>query len=423
MDKMEELPPSSAEGPIEIYTLGRFLIGRSGRPLLEGSLRAEKVWSLLQYLITCRGKALFPADILDALWPGHRYSDPNRALRSIVFRLRRLLTDRPALAGLAANIVFARGCYRWIENDAYRLDADEFERIILYAEELKDTYPCTAIDLLKKAKRMYLGDYLPECAAEAWVLSARSYYHQLYLKQMLLLAELLKKEGRFAEITELCGSALEIEYFEEKLHLCYLEALIEEGKWKQARLHYEKATAAFYREMGAKPSEAMRLLYSRIRFDHEESYNLNLSAIQERLRDQESTAGALVCDTEIFQYYFQLEKKRMERSGQRTWLALLALTAPDFCRLPPVKLREAVGQLDLVLRSSLRKGDIICRTHEAQFLLLLPNCNKARSLRILVRIEDEFRRSCTDPGLVLHKKVQPLAASSSLVPFRNSKPS
>ena len=120
-----------------------------------------------------------------------------------------------------------------------------------------------------------------------------------------------------------------------------------------------------------------------------------------------------VCDTEIFQYYFQLEKKRMERSGQRTWLALLALTAPDFCRLPPVKLREAVGQLDLVLRSSLRKGDIICRTHEAQFLLLLPNCNKSRSLRILARIEDRFRRSCTDPGLVLHKKVQPLAASSS----------
>ena len=32
-----------------------------------------------------------------------------------------------------------RDSYRWIENDAYRLDADEFERIILYAEELKDT--------------------------------------------------------------------------------------------------------------------------------------------------------------------------------------------------------------------------------------------------------------------------------------------
>lgn len=421
MDRIKDLHLRKEDGgPIEIYTLGRFLIGRAGRPLLVSSIRAEKVWSLLQYLITFRGKALLPENILHTLWPEHRYGDPNQALRSIVFRLRRLFNGEPALADLGANIVFIRGCYRWTESDAYRLDVDEFEKIILYAEELRETYPGAAIDLLKKAKKLYLGDYLPECAGEEWVLPARSYYQQLYLKSMLLLAELLKKEGRFAEIIEICGSALKIEYFEEELHLYYLEALLEEGKRKQARLHYEDATAAFYSEMGAKPSEAMRLLYGRIQFDHEESYNLNLSAIQEYFKEHDSRRGALQCDPEIFKYFFQLEKKRMERSGQRACLALLALTAPDFRSLPPVKLREAVEHLSQVLCSSLRKGDIICRTHEAQYLLLLPNCSRARSLKILARIEDEFRKSYTDPGLVLHKKAQPLTADSSLVLFKNA---
>ncbi len=409
------------EGSIEIYTLGRFLIGRAGKPLLKSVIRAEKVLSLLQYLITYRGKALFPENILHTLWPGHRYSDPNRALRSIVFRLRRLFADEPLLAGLASNVVFAHGCYRWVENSAYRLDVDEFEETVLNAEELKETYPGVAIDLLKKAKKLYLGDYLPECAGEEWVQSARSYYHRLYLKSMLMLAGLLKNENRFAEIAELCGSALEIDYFEEKLHLYYLEALLEGGKKKQARSHYENVTAAFYKEMGEKPSEAMRLLYSRVRFDHEESYNLNLSEIQERLKDHDSTAGALQCDPEIFKYFFKLEKKRMERNGQRTCLALLALTAPDFRKLPPENLRQAVEHLSRVLRYSLRKGDIICRTHEAQLLLLLPNCNKARSLRILARIEDEFRLNCPAPDLVLHKKAQPITADSSLVLFQNTR--
>lgn len=408
------------QGTVEIFTFGRFLIQRGGQVISASSARSEKVWLLFKYLLTHREMAVLPETMLETLWPGKQYRDPNLAVRSLIHRLRSLLKNELAAPELASNIVFSHSCYRWTENRAYRLDVEEFEELIAAAGALSEEYPGAAVDLLNKAKRLYLGAYLPECSSEEWVLPARNYYHQLYVKSVILLADLLKGMGCFAEIIELCRDALEIEYFEEKLHLYYLEALLEEGKTKKARLHYEDVTAAFYLEMGAKPSEAMRLLFSRIQFDHEESFNLNLSAIQEHLKDHASSKGALLCDPGTFRYFYQLEMKRMERSGQQTWLALLALSASDFCRLPPEKLREAAKHLSRTLRSSLRKGDIICQTHEAQYLILLPNCNEIRSAKILTRIEDEFRRNYTAADLALHKRAQPLTAEGSLVLIKNA---
>ncbi len=422
MDNKEELYRNSKEpGQIEIYTLGRFLVRRGDQVLSERAVRSEKLWLLFKYLLTNRKVAILPETILETLWPRQQYKDPNLAVRSLVHRLRHLFNNELAALDLAANIVFAHGCYRWAENIPYRLDIDEFERLAVSAEPLcEENNHSSAIEALQKATRLYLGDYLPECSCQEWLIPARNYYHHLYIKSVIQLAELLKKAGRFTEIIGLCRNALAIDYFEEKLHLCYLEALLEEGKKLQARSHYEEATAAFYREMGAKQSAAMRRLYGRIGFDHEESFNLNLSLIQERLKDRENAMGAFICDPELFQYFYQLEKKRLERSGQSVCLGLLALTCPDFSSPPRSKLQEAMDYLARVLGGNLRKGDIICRTHEAQFLIILPNLDEAQSLRVLSRIEDKFRQGYAASGLVLHKKSQSLTSDSSRVLIKSA---
>lgn len=392
---------------LEIYTLGRFLVKRGQKVLSGASVRAVKVWLLFMYLLTNRGKALKPEKILDNICPGQQYKDPYQVVRSLIFRLRRLFTEELDAPGLAANIVYAQGCYRWVENDSYRLDVNQFERCSLAAEALGEADPRAARDKLQQAVALYLGEYLPECPDQEWVLPVRNYYQRLYIKNVIRLAELLRSNGNFPEVIKLCQKALAIDYYEQKLHLFYLEALIEEGKTRQARRHYEEATAAFYREMGLKPSAEMRQLYARIQSAEEGGFNLNLALLHKRLTDRENNRGAFFCDLELFRYFYQLEKKRLERSGQSTCLGLLALTGTNYCSPPREKLQEAMECLSQVLRSGLRKGDVVCRSHEAQFLLLLPAVDAANAFKVLARLEKSFRKNIPDRDLVLHKKILP----------------
>lgn len=396
-----------AKQPVEIFTLGRFLVGRGGQ--LLSTVRSEKVWLLFKYLLTHREAACPPETILETLWPDQEYKDPGLAVRSLVHRLRRLFTEELAAPELASNIVLAHGCYRWTGSAAYRLDVTEFEELTVAAEAHRELYPSIAIDTLKKAKRLYLGDYLTECLYDEWALPARDYYRQLYVRSMIQLAGLLKDARRFAEIIELCRSALEIDYFEEKLHLYYLEALLEEGRRLQARSHYEKMTAAFYSEMGEKPSPALRRLYSRISFDQESSVNLNLSFIQEYYSDSEETEGAFICDPALFQQFYQLERRRCQRSGEPAYLGQFTLTFADYQKPPRDELQKAAAHLEGILKRNLRKGDVVCRSHEAQFLLILPNLDEVHSAKVISRLGNIFKQSFRQPALILHQKLQPIA--------------
>ena len=392
----------------EIFTLGRFMIRRGGKVLSECSVRAEKVWTLFKYLLTCRGKTLTAERIMDTVWPDQDCKDPYQVLRSLIYRLRRLLADELGAPELASNIVFAHGCYRWSETLNERLDVEAFEKRIDFAMAVQKTDVPAACEALQKALPLYLGDYLPDCSHHDWVAPSRDYYHRLYIKSVLNLAKLLRTDGAFSRIVSLCREALEIEYFEEELHLYYLEALIEKGQYEPARRHYETITAVFYREMGIKPSAAMRQLYGRIRFIEDEIFNLNLPLIQERLNDRHGDTGAFLCDPELFRYIYQLERIRQDRSGQSACLALLALTGPDY-RIPAREmLRCAMEALLGILRTNLRKGDVICRTHEAQYLLILPNVDEARSTQVLGRIDGIFQRSVHATDLLLHQRRQVL---------------
>ncbi len=394
---------------VNIFTLGRFLIKRDGQILTKSSVRSKKVWVLFQYLLTHREMAILPEAMLETLWPGKHYRDPNLAVRSLIHRLRALFRNELDAPELASKIVFAQNCYRWTENGDCWLDAEEFEEFIVGAGALSNNDPRAAIDLLNQANRLYLGEYLPECSSENWVLPARSYYHQLYIKGMTKLVELQRGAGHFSEIIDLCTKVLEIDYYEERLHLHYLEALLREGKNKQARTHYEKMTAAFYREMGTKPSLAMRQLYGRICFDQESSINFNLSLIQECLSESEDMDGALVCDFALFKYFYQLEQRRQQRSGQPAYLGLFTLTFPDYQKSSREKLQQGMDYLQGIMKENLRKGDIICRSHESQFLVILADLDANQSLKVLARLDKMFTENFPNPDIRLHRKLQLIA--------------
>lgn len=395
------------EHKVEIFTLGRFLIRRNGVTISDNSNRSRKVWDLFKYLMINREKAIPPDVILETLWPEQDYSDPNQAIRSLVFRLRHLLAAGLSEPVLASSITFSHGCYKWDFKKGFWLDVEEFELMCRKANLLCEMDPVNAVEICQNAVNLYKGPFLPECSYKEWAINAQSYYHRYYMRAVFQLIELLKNANTYLSIIEVCEKAFIVEYYEEELHLRYLEALLKLGKTKQARAHYDEVTATFFRELGVKPSSAMQSVYRLLKADNN-NFDLDLTFIQEGLRISQKTDGAFVCEPDVFRRFYKLETFRRERTGQAVFLGLLSVTCSDYRCPSRMSLEKAMQFLQDILVASLRKGDIISRWNDAQFLVILPGLTVEQAERVLIRIETIFLKNYNKDNIILHRKHQPL---------------
>ena len=391
---------------LEIHTLGNFLVKRGDKHLSEDFGRSQRLWGLFLYLLTQRGKYLLPEDLMDALWAEEEYERSESALKTLVYRLRKLLKEGQP-GDEVQYINFSHGGYTWNSQSDYWLDVDEFEDYCKEAKKALAEGDKAAEKYCRRALDLYKGDYLREFAYNEWVVPVSSYYRRLYLETVFGLLGFLENEGRYGEISGVCEKAFSVEPFDEDLHKWYLESLLEEGKTRQAQAHYENITAALYRELGAKPSPGLRELYRRIK-NKEGGVELDLGLIQERLTDRKKTEGAFLCDAHTFRFLYKLEGRRVMRTGQAIFLVLLTLTLPDYSLPAGKDLKPAMDLLEKSLLHSLRKGDVICRWNEAQFICILPGLNFEQSRKVLERIEKQFAATSGNGKVVLRAKVQPL---------------
>ncbi|MDY6826384.1 MAG: BTAD domain-containing putative transcriptional regulator [Bacillota bacterium] len=390
-----------------IFTLGKFYIRRGDTVISESSSRSKKMWEVFRYLLSNRGRALFPEAILEAIWPEKDYSDPNTVMRALMFRLRQALGRGNEGESLASNIIFKQGVYRWEDKVSCWIDIDAFETLTDQAGDLREKDPDGAADFYQQAINLYRGEYLPESTFSEWVIPLRSYYRNLFLNSVYALADLLKKKHVYKEIIKLCEQAIAVEYYEEKIHVRLLEALLAEGQNTRVRAHYSEVTSAFYREMGIKPSNALKNIYRQAGLEAG-SFELDLGVIQEGLKDKQVSNGAYLSDAELFSYFYKLERLRGERSGKSVLLCLMTITDSDY-RIPPQeRLKEVMNRLQETILDSLRKGDLVTRWNEAQFLLLLPGLNREQAQEVMDRIEERFLKDYPLSELILRKKVETL---------------
>lgn len=404
---MPEAELNAIECEIKIHTLGKFFILQGDKLVSESSSRSRRMWEVFKYLLSNRDKTLFPEVVLDNIWPDKDYSDPNTVMRAQMFRLRQALATDCPNTSLASNIVFSQGCYRWENKVECWIDIDEFEKLASRAKNELASNPEKAIETYSRALTLYKGEYLPESAFSEWVIPLRTYYHDLYLGCVFELAALYKTKRAYTDIIRLCEQASSIDYFEEKIHVRLIEALLAEGQTTRAKAHYNEVTSAFYREMGIKPSDTMKSVYRLIALEAG-SFELDLGTIQEGLKGKDIINGAYFCDADLFRYFYKLERMRGERSGKVVILCLLTITNPDYTMPSAEKLRDVVVNLQEVILDSMRKGDIITRWNNAQFLMLLPGLNREQAVQVMARIEKLYLAKHSLNGLVLHKKVESL---------------
>ena len=373
---------------VSITLLGGFTMNVDEEILTDEVNRSQKIWNVLSYLIVHRDRNVPQSEFIEQFWPDENSSNPVNALKTLLYRVRAML--EPLFGADIDPILSQRGSYSWNRAIECSVDADEFERLCQKAAEARLSDE-KRMELYRRADALYRGDFLPKLSNELWTIPITARYHNLYLKSVKEFAALLEKHEAFEEMAAVCMRASLIDQLDEEIHILIVRALLRQGKDAAALAHYESATDLLYRNLGVRPSQELRALYTEI-MAVEKGLETDLEVIQGDLREAAARPGAFVCEYGFFKEAYRLEARRAARSGQSVHVGLITVSLPDG-GVPALNVLGAtMDQLLQVMGGNLRRGDVVSKYSGAQFVVMLPAANFEDSTMVMERIVSAFYR-------------------------------
>lgn len=393
------------DNSIHIHMLGRFEILVNGTEVLPQLKQSRKTMLFLQYLILKRERAVTHEELLDMLWSDAESSNPATAMRTMLHRYRALV-DQQGIDALKDSIITNRGAYQWNPDLECRIDLFEMEEM---AARARDTGLSTEerVAHYLKVQDLYQGPLLPGSASEMWVMPKSVYCHDMYLECMFKLIELLKEHEQYTVIVQVCRRAMDVDLFDERLHMELMLALIKTGKNREALSQYYYATDLQYKQLGVQPSEEIRSIYKLIVAADQQMEN-DIDDIQQSIEEEDVAGGAFICEYEIFKDIYQLQRRMLERHNSTMFIGLITVGNTYEQKFDPLVLDSIMRRLLELTRTSLRRGDTLSRYSATQYVVLLPNVTHETGGMVMERIKRSFYREYVKSSVMLSYKLRPL---------------
>lgn len=389
---------------IKILTLGQFAIVLQNGAIYNTSSKANKLWGLFKLLLINHNKGITPEMILECLSPEVDYVDPSHTVQNMIYRLRKLLSSEAILEN-SNPILFANGCYKLNITEGNWLDFIELDKAVKEAEIIKKENPLQAIEYYRYAFDIYGGEFLPELYYEDWVVPPRTYYRSLYLKTIDNLSQLYAGQGLYASIIEVCQMGVAIEPFEEEIHVRLMENLINVGRIKEAKAHYEKTVSVFEKEFGIQPTPEMQNIAQMLRSDFVQvktgRQNMPLSLLDEEDK------GAVFCDYRDFYVMYVLEKRNCERSGNALCPVYIEFENGKNIFKSNAYRNSAIKEFKETLVNGLRKGDLVSLVDKTRFFILLHNAEYQIAQMVMTRVINQFHANNAFKDIILEIEVCP----------------
>lgn len=395
-----------ASSSLQVQMLGDFSIRNGSVEISSSNHRSRKVLLLLAYIIYNRNTLTSYDKFIQLLWgEDETISNPNNALKTMFHRVKSYLNQLGDNAG-HTFIVHRQGTYTWNNSIPIRVDIDDFDALCKAGAAAADEEE--KISHYLAAQSLYRGDFLQKISSDMWVVPIATYYHNLYMQTVMDTLPLLEKHQRYQEAVDLCNAALVHEPYEDKLCAHLMQSLLNLGNKQAAAKVYENMSQLMLSTFGVMPSENCLALYRKA--IHTDNQKLVPSGvILEQLRESQNDAGgALFCDYDVFKHIYHFVARSVLRSGYAVHLMLLSITGKNDTELPKRSLDRVIDNLQILLCSSLRRGDIVSRCSVSQFIIMLPQANYENSRMICDRLLQKFFRQYPHSPADLHASVHPL---------------
>jgi len=377
---------------LQIRMLGGCSLTYGEKTIEDASYHLKKPWMMLIYLIVFRSRVVSVEELLSLLYPGEQGKSPQGALKTLVYRVRTML-DELELPDSRELILMARGSYAWNADVPAQIDTDLFELACQRAGGTSWLLPEERLTSCLDALALYQGDFLAKAMGEPWVKPLADYYHAMYIHLVQTTVGLLEAQERWAEVTEVCTQAIQIDAYEESFYIHLVRSLVRTGQPEQALEQYKRMYALFYTQLGVTPPSEMTELYREIKQTIRQSVSQeseDLEAISRFLLREDRLTGAFFCEPEVFTDIYNLEARSIARSGRSVNLGMIAAVMRDGSTPPQRLLSDYMERLGDCIQTSLRRGDVVTRYSANQYLLLLPAPSPAKGRLALNRILGNF---------------------------------
>jgi DNA-binding SARP family transcriptional activator len=230
---LDALPPEPGAA-VELGVLGPTTLRRAGRSVDHPHWRRERVRALL-LVLTARGGGT-REELAGVLWPD---LDTSGALRNLRVTLSYLLAvlEPERREGAPSFFVRTEGAtlrlagQGWLDVDAWTFES-ELDRA---ADAERTGEPSVALDLHRRALRLYRGPYLADAGYEEWALPHRDRLTARFVAAAVRAGELTLAGGDADEALRLAARALETEPWSEGAHRLSVAAHLARGDRAAAR--------------------------------------------------------------------------------------------------------------------------------------------------------------------------------------------
>lgn len=230
---------------VAIVALGRFAVLRAGEPVPMAAWQSRKARDLLKLLVARRGHPITRESAAEAMWPGedpgplgNRLSVALSTIRKVLDPGRRHPPDYYLVAD--ARTIALRLDRIDVDLNEFLQVADEGIDLVAKGERAASAAP------LRRARRLYAGDFLEEDLYEEWAVQPREEARSRAVMVLRLLARLAAEQGDDESAGQYLGQLLEREPYDEDAWLASIAGQLRLRRHGEARRRY----AAYARRMG-----------------------------------------------------------------------------------------------------------------------------------------------------------------------------
>jgi DNA-binding SARP family transcriptional activator len=237
---------------LQIVTLGRVRVEGPSGPI-NGDWLEQRPGELLKYLVSERRRVVSSDRIAETLWPEAGIQEARNRLRYYVHALRERLEPDRGHRSPARFVVAHRGAYRFDTNATW-IDADAFER------ETRAGLACleqglteSAASHLKRALRLYRGDFLAEDPYAEWALDERERLRELAGRALRAQIDIQKRLGNLEAAAEHARRLAGLEPFDHDAQKLLIRLCLERGRRSEALRRYSVLRKRMLTQFGQEP--------------------------------------------------------------------------------------------------------------------------------------------------------------------------
>jgi len=401
---------------IRIKLLGNFAVFINEVSCDDMLNKTHKGIELIQFLMLHDGQPVPNQRLLATLWSEDKSSNPESALKTLISRTRAMLNQ--ISPGFGGCIAADRGAYHWEAAEGMIIDVYEVQRIYDQLMKSKDD-TAKWLELMPSFMEHYTGDLLAHGEQKEWALSRAQALHTQYLSVVYTYVEMLKAAENYKEVVNVCRAALDVDNFDDKLHIELMSALIKVNRTNEALVQYKHVVHLHYHYLGIQPSDEMQEFYKQI-VRAGKTLDFSLDSIMNELRESGEQRDAFVCEYAVFKEIFNLQMRNLERLGSSMFLAVLMVTDINGQAMDPIKQDNIMTGLLEIMKRNLRKGDTITHFSPTIYAMLLPTVNYSTGTMVMERIKRLFYRMYPNSNVSFTYRLGPLASNMPEIdPRRN----